>query len=277
MRMESTCGRGGFTAVLKKWETFRRSRNSETPVIRYDQYRLSAGQWIFAIGKGEIVCGILTFTFYRSFLVFLVMSPIAWFYPIYEKRRLKHQRLLILGSQFKESMVVLAGALSAGYSVENALVASRGELVLLYGEDSLIVKEYSYMIQQMRMNRSVEWLFQEFAERSGLEDIQSFAEVLTAAKRSGGDLSGIMRHTAEVIRDKMQVKEEIRTMTAARQFEQKIMNLIPFFIVFYVDISSPGFFRQMYETWMGRCLMSLCLVLYLISFFLSRKILNIEV
>ena len=208
---------------------------------------------------------------------FLIMLPMGLAYPIYEKRRRKDQRLLVLASEFKESMVVLAGALSAGYSVENALVASRGELVLLYGEQSLIVREYSYIIQQMRTNRPVERLFQEFADRSGLEDVQSFAEIFVVAKRSGGDLSGIMRHTAEVIRDKMQVKEEIRTMTASRQFEQKIMNLIPFFIVFYVELSSPGFFHQMYETLAGRCLMSICLALYLTACFLSGKILNIEV
>lgn len=205
------------------------------------------------------------------------MLPAGVLCPFYEKKRMKERRLQILAVQFKESMVVLAGALSAGYSVENALIASCGELGLLYGTESLIVQEYSYIIQQMRTNRSVERLFQEFAERSGLEDIQSFAEVFIVAKRSGGDLSGIMRHTAEVLRDKMQVREEIRTMTASRQFEQKIMNLIPFFIVFYVELSSPGFFNQMYQTWMGRVLMSVCLVAYLISYFLSAKILNIEV
>lgn len=41
-----------------------------------------------------------------------------------------------------------------------------------------------------------------------------------------------MRHTAEVIRDKMQVKEEIITLTTSRQFEQKIMNMIPFLSLF---------------------------------------------
>lgn len=229
------------------------------------------------MGKGLGICGLLAFAFYRSLTVFLFMMPAGLACPLYEKRRLRDQRLLKLASEFKESMVVMAGALSAGYSVENALVASCGELVLLYGEESLIAGEYSYLIHQMRTNRSVERLLQEFGERSGLEDIQSFAEIFAVAKRSGGDLSGIMRHTAEVIRDKMQVKEEIRTMTASRRFEQRIMNFIPFFIVFYVELSSPGFFDQMYGTRMGRVLMSGCLFVYLVSFVLSRKILRIEV
>lgn len=107
--------------------------------------------------------------------------------------------------------------------------------------------------------------------------MQNLAEVLGIGKRTGGDLGSIMRHTAEVIRDKMQVKEEIMTLTASRQFEQKIMNLIPFFIVFYVEGTSPGFFDQMYRTGMGRGLMTLCLGLYLTAFWLSERILEIEV
>ena len=86
-----------------------------------------------------------------------------------------------------------------------------------------------------------------------------------------------MRQTAEIIRDKMQVREEILTMTASRQFEQKIMNLIPFFIVFYVESASPGFFGQMYGSSLGRVLMSGCLAVYLISYILAKRILEIEV
>ena len=75
---------------------------------------------------------------------------------------------------------------------------------MLYGEDGLITREFSYMIAQLKTNRTVEEVLNDFAERSGLEDVKNFSEVFSVAKRSGGDLSGIMRHTAEVIRDKMQ-------------------------------------------------------------------------
>lgn len=173
--------------------------------------------------------------------------------------------------------MILATSFGAGYSIENALAAATRELTLLYGEQGLITREFAYIVQQLATNRPAEQLLAELADRSGLEDIRNFAEVFSVAKRSGGNLSAIMRHTAEVIRDKMQVKEEIATLTAAKQFEQKIMNLIPFFVIFYVDFSSPGFFAQMYQTGLGRILMTGCLVVYLTAWILAKKILEIEV
>lgn len=223
------------------------------------------------------MCGLLAYTFYRNMMAFYLMLPLGILSPVYESRRLKEKRLLLLAQQFKESMVILASSLSAGFSLENALAVSREELIMLYGEEGMITREFAGMVQQIRMNRAIEQVLEDFSRRSGLEDVQNFSEVFSVAKRSGGDLSGIMRHTAEVIRDKMQVKEEIRTLTASRQFEQRIMNLIPFFIVFYVEGSSPGFFDQMYGTGMGRLLMTGCLITYLISFLMARRIQAIEV
>lgn len=254
------------------------SISSGTQVIRYDCYRLKPWELLIGTAKGIAVSGLLAYTFYRSWRVFLWMVPAGLLGGVYteQKQRMK-RRYQELAVQFKESMMILASSLSAGYSVENALITGAEELAVLYGREGMMTKEFSWMAQQIRMNRPVEPLLEDFAVRSGMEDVRSFAEVFSAAKRSSGDLGTIMRHTAEVIRDKMQVREEIATLTAARRFEQKIMNLIPFFIVFYVDHASPGFFDQMYGTELGRLLMSGCLGLYLVSYGLSKKILAIEI
>ncbi len=262
---------------LKKPVNSRQSENSGQQAINYDRYRLNMREFIFGLGKGSVVCAVLAFTFYRSLRIFLWMLPLAFIGPVMERKRLLEKRKKELAGQFKESMMVLASSLSAGYSIENALAASVEELSMLYGREGMIVQEFAFMVQQIRTNRSVERVLEDFARRSGLEDVQNFAEVFSVAKRSSGDLGCIMRHTAEIIRDKMQVREEILTMTASRQFEQKIMNLIPFFIVFYVESASPGFFGQMYGSSLGRVLMSGCLAVYLISYILAKRILEIEV
>ena len=193
-----------------------------------------------------------------------------------KKKEHKEKRLEQLNLEFKEGILLLSSFLSAGYSVENAFASSARELAILYGEDGLISKEFRHIESQIRMNRSVEQALSEFAGRSGLDDVKNFAEVFAAAKRSGGELVSIISHTADVIRDKVQVRQEILTMTASKQFEQKIMNMIPFFIVLYIDMTSPGFFHIMYTTGIGRILMTICMALYVAAFFIAKRIMKIE-
>lgn len=246
--------------------------------MRYDQYRMNGKELLAGAAKGVTGSALFAYTFYRSSQVFFWMLPIGIAAGcIMERRRLLEKRFRDLSMQFKESMMILAASLSAGYSVENALAAGVDELMVLYGKDGLITREFIFMVQQIRMNIPVEKVLGDFADRSGLEDVRNFAEVFSVAKRSSGDLGNIMRHTAEVIRDKMQVKEEIITLTASRQFEQKIMNMIPFLLVFYIEGSSPGFFDQMYGTSLGRILMSGCLLVYLVAYGMAKKILSIEI
>lgn len=259
------------------WGNLSGRKNSGPQAVNYENYVLSMKEILFYSAQGSGVCALVTYTFYRSWLVFFILLPLGLFYPLLHRKVLKEKRIFRLNQEFKEGILILAANLSAGYSIENALANSSQELDMLYGKEGMINGEFLGMSRQIQMNRTVEQVFFEFAQRSGLEDVRNFAQVFKAAKRSGGDLVGIINHTAGIIRDKNQVAEEIANMTAAKKLEQKVMNFIPFFLIFYIDQASPGFFEMMYETAVGRILMTVCLGVYGIAFWLSKRVLDIPV
>ena len=257
--------------------TFKTPKNSKPQALRYDIYVMTPVQWCLYGSQGLALSGVFAYVFYRSFIVFLMLIPFGILYPVLKRKELKEKRLQQLNVEFKEGISLLSSFLSAGYSVENAFSSSVRELMLLFGEDGLITIEFKHIENQIKINRSVEQALMEFASRSGLDDVKNFAEVFVAAKRSGGELVSIISHTANIIRDKVSVRQEILTMSASKQFEQKVMNMIPFFIVIYIDLTSPGFFQVMYTTAIGRIVMTVCMVLYVLAFFISRKIMSIEI
>lgn len=232
---------------------------------------------LLALGQGCLAAGAAAYTFYRSWIAFGIFMVPAFMYPWFYERIWREKQRRKLEIQFKESIQIMAGALNAGYSAENAIAVSCKELEQLYDPREIIVREFKSMAEQMKLNRPVEEVIQELADRSGLGEIQRFAQIFRIAKRSGGRLAPIISHTVSIMEDQSQVKEEIRTMTASVQFEQKVMNVIPFLMIFYIDLSSPGFFQAMYETAAGRLIMTACLLLYLLSCYLSSKILDIEI
>ena len=243
----------------------------------YSSYRLSAKEWLLYGALGTAVCALAAYTFYRSIIAFVMLLPLGLAYPLWKRKDLKEERLRRLTLQFKEGILVLASFLSAGYSLENGLSMSVKELEELCGADAMITEEFRQLVSGVKMNRPVELMLAQLGERSGIQDVDNFAQVFTAARRSGGELVEIIGYTAGIIRDKVQVQEEIHTMTAARVFEQKIMNGIPFAIILYIDVTSPGFFHMMYTTWAGRAVMTVCLFLYGAAVILAGYILKIEV
>ena len=227
---------------------------------------------------GAAVSALASYTFYRSLIISALLVPVSFvLYPGFRREALRKKREWELILQFREAIWIISGFLSAGLSVENAFSSAVPELERLFGRKAMIVREFETIVRGISLNKPVEGMLNDFAFRSGVGDIRSFAEVFSIAKRSGGSLKDIIERTGSIIRDKTAVTEEIKNMTAAKRYEQSLMNILPFLIILYIDLTSDGFLDVMYETMTGRLIMTVCLILIGISCLISGKILNISV
>lgn len=194
-----------------------------------------------------------------------------------KKTELAKKRRRQLTIQFKDLILSFSNSLKAGYSLENGFLQGYQDLCFLYEKDALILKECETIRVQLKNNLPLENLFMDFAKRSGCSDILDFTNVFATAKRTGGDLNKIIRNTAQIISDKIEVREEIALALASKQMEQSIMNLIPIAILLYIRTTSPGYFDALYKNIAGICIMTVCLCLYGAAFLYSQKIMEIEV
>lgn len=205
------------------------------------------------------------------------MSPLIYFYIKSRRRSLIKERKWKLNLEFKDGILALSAALEAGYSAENAIEEARKDLMHIYLEGAMIMQEFTYMSNQLRMNVTVEKVLEDFAVRSQVEDILSFSEVFTTAKRTGGDLINVIKLTGNIINDKIEVKREIITLITAKRMEANLMKGIPLFILIYLSLSSPGFLDPLYHNAFGIIVMTVLLILYLAAYLIIEHIVAIEV
>ena len=179
--------------------------------------------------------------------------------------------------QFRDMIQDMASALNSGYSAENALREAQKEMKLLYTPEEPISREMEMMVRQMRLQVPLEQVLEEFAARVELEDVENFAAVFSAAKRSGGDMIGIIQNTAGQIGDKIEVRREIDTILAAKKYEFKVMSWIPYGIILYLILSFPEFTACLYGNLAGTGVMTVCLLVYTGACALGERLVNIEV
>ncbi len=227
--------------------------------------------------QGFLILIVFCYVFYKSFWPVLPGLPFIFVYLRKTKLRLKKQQDEKILAQFKDSITVLSGMLRSGYSVENAMKKVIKEMEDMWGIDSEIVREYRVMVSKMSINKTVEEVWKEFGKRSELDEIESFAQIFSVVKRSGGELSEVIHLAVMQIQEKSMTEEQIRVQISSRKYEQKIMNAVPIFILLYVGFSSPDLLAPMYETLIGRVIMSICLVIYITAGILAEHIADIEV
>ena len=168
-------------------------------------------------------------------------------------------------------------ALNTGYSVENAFYETQKELKIQYPEEARISRELLLITRKLRMHIPVEQVLEEFAERVPSEDVKSFVTVFVTAKKSGGDMIGIIRNTTSQIGDKIEVKREIDTLLAAKKYEFQIMSMVPYGIIAYMSLSFSDFMEELYGNVTGIGVMTLCLGIYVGAYYLGVRLLRIDV
>lgn len=244
---------------------------------KYEIYRFSGKEMLSCILSGAGLLLLIGYIFYNNLWISLLAVPMLPIFVKYWKKSRKRKLLFDLNMQFKEGLTALSGSLHTGYVIENAFLEACQEVEALYGKDCFMAKEFSYMLHQMKVNMTAEEVLEDFGKRSGLEDARNFADIFSIAKRSSGGLAGIMESTAEVIGEKIETQREIETLIQAKRFEQKLMNIVPALMILYMRAANAEFMEVLYETWMGRVIMTVCLIVYAAAFLIAEKIVDIKV
>ncbi len=226
---------------------------------------------------GIIKAYIILYLFYKSFLISVFLATLyGVIYIRIDRKKRKEEWKWKMNLEFREVLTGISAALNAGYSIENAFQSIGDDLVLLYGEKSVMADEIKMINSKIQLNQPIEKVLMEFAEYTEIEDIYNFAEVFQTAKKTGGNLILVARATADKISSKIEVSREIKTMIAGKQMEGRIMNIVPPAIIVYFWISSPGMLDNLY-TIGARPVTTVFLIMYLAALKWSERIGDISV
>ena len=253
-------------------------KKSIDTLIDYNVYEMTMAEKIKWSLIGMAVVFACSYVFYDSVLWSLAASSIGLLYPRIKKKdiiKTRKQKLLL---QFKEALYIISSSLSAGKSVENAFIDAYNDLKTIfdYGKEGYILNELIYINRRIKLNQTIEDALNDFAKRSGLEDVTTFANVFCSCKSTGGNLKEVTEITSNIIGEKIGIEQDIETQISGKKFEANILVLIPFIIIIFIRISAPSFIMALYNL-AGRLVSTFALLLILLSRLWSNKIINIEV
>ena len=219
----------------------------------------------------------VAYLFYKSIWGMLVAVAVVPFWVKLCKKEEADKRRATMLLEFKEYMMLIVASLQTGYSLERAIKQSELELKKLYSTGSVLLPYVHVMNQKIAMNVQLEKAFMEFATAVDLEEAINLADIISFAKRSGGDYGKNIRETAIKIEENLAIKQEIETITTEKRLELKVMCVMPMGILAYITLTSHSFIAPLYGNAIGIILMTVCLVAYGFLIMLGRRIIEINV
>ncbi len=197
------------------------------------------------------------------------------FLPIRTKQIItKKQSVLKL--QFRDMLESLTTSLGAGKNVTDSFKTIYDDLKVQYEEDAYILKELEIIISGMANNIDVEDILEDFGRRSGIGDIESFANVFRICYRKGGNIKDTIRSTHEILSDKMEIAEDIETVVTGSKNEQNIMVVMPILLIGMIKLMSEDFANN-FTTPTGIISTTIAIGMFVASYFIGKAVLNIKV
>ncbi|MGN0393767.1 MAG: type II secretion system F family protein [Coprococcus sp.] len=265
----------------------------QIPVMNYKVYHMSVAETIVTFLVAFVIGAAVAYLFYGglfkdeygnatmatwiSNIVFMVVVGIIagkMFIPIRTKSIIvKNQSQL--KEQFRSMLESVNTSLGAGNNAIDSFESAYRDLKVQYDESAFILQELNVLLIANRNNIDIETMLLDFGERSGIDDIRSFANVYDICYRKGGNLRDVINNTHAILSDKMSIMEDIETMVASNKMEQNMMVVMPIALIGVIKMMSPDF-GDNYTTAAGVIATTLGIICFVAAYYIGRKILDIK-
>lgn len=215
-------------------------------------------------------------TYIANTVIFLAVGFIAkkFIFEAYCNNRLK-KRANLLKNQFRDLLSTLTSSLAAGSNIRKAFESAEKDMLSQYGENSFIYNEVQEINNALKSNISIESMLASFADRSGNEDIQNFANIFSICYQKGGDMKTVMQKTYDSISVKMSIADEITTKLTSNKLQHNVMSLMPIAIVLMLKLTNPSLANN-FTTPLGIIANTIAIGIFVFAYKFGQKITDIK-
>lgn len=222
----------------------------------------------FGAGVGGLVLGwALTGNLLAGVLFMFVAGAVPYLLLINKIAR----RQAAFAEQLPDTLQLMAGALKAGYGLLQAIDTVEKE------SGDPIASEFRRVLTEARLGLSIEDSLDAMAERLGSEDFKWVVVAINIQRTVGGNLAELLETVAHTLRQREQVRRQIKALSAEGRLSGIILVALPFFLVGYMLVVSPGYLLPLFTNPVGQMMILVGLLLMGAGIFWIRNLVKIEV
>lgn len=244
-----------------KWSKLLIQANSE----------LSTGEFLFfrLLSLAVFVLAGYLLDLYPLFLI--PIGILGYWVPVFHLKKKLEKRINRCSHQLAEALGTMANSMRAGFSFMQAMKLISEEF------DEPIGSEFEKTLVDINYGIPVEEAFLRLLDRLPDRELEMAVKAMLIQRASGGNLAVLLETIQETVIGRIQIKDEVRTLTAQGKLSSWIITGLPVFIAIYLKVVNPSFTNLMYEHPLGIIMLSVGAIGIIIGWVFIRKIIRIEV
>lgn len=181
------------------------------------------------------------------------------------------RRQAAFAEQLPDVLQLVAGALQSGFSLPQAL-----DTVIREGSQPA-AGEFSRALAETRIGGELEVAMNRVADRMNSIDLRWTVMAIGIQRQVGGNLVEVLRNTVDTMRERAQMRRQVRALSAEGRLSAYILVALPLLMAGYMFLVRRDYISALYTTAPGLTMLIGSVVLIVVGSIWMRNIVRLEV
>ena len=180
------------------------------------------------------------------------------------------RRRAAFADQLDDSLQLLAGNLRAGHSLLRAM-----DTVSREAEVPTSV-EFGRVINETRVGRALGECLDDTAARMASQDFTWVAQAIAIHREVGGDLAEVLDSVSNTIRERNQIRRQVKALSAEGRMSGYVLMLLPIGITGFLMLSNPTYLTKLTQSLIGWGLIVNAVLMMVVGGLWLRKVVSFK-
>jgi tight adherence protein B len=150
------------------------------------------------------------------------------------------------------------------------------EIVVEEG-DAPLADELARVVAETKVGRPLIESLESMAQRIGSRDVDWTVEAISIQQRTGGKLADTLRVLADFMRARIEVRAEVRALSAEARLSGKVLTALPIVIGGFFFAFRRAYFEPLLASGMGRAMLMAGVAGIVVGSLWMRRLVRVEV
>lgn len=198
------------------------------------------------------------------------LAAVGAFLPILFIKIKKGKRIKAFEGQLGDTLIMICNGLKSGFSFQQTMENVANDMPPPIGI------EFGRVCNEIRYGATMEEALNNMVERVKSPDLMLVVSAVLIQRTTGGNLSEILTTISQTIKERIQIKGEISSITAQGRMSGMIIGALPICIAAVLMVVNPDYMSTFFTTTAGKIMLAVSAVMEIIGFFAIRKVVTIE-
>ncbi len=181
-----------------------------------------------------------------------------------DKRRGKFE------AQLTDTIQMLIGGLRVGHSIMRSIEAAASEA------DAPTSEELTRIVNETRIGMDAQLALDECSKRMDSEDFRWIGQAIQINREVGGDLAGVLEQVAGTIRERSEIKGQVRALSGEGKMSAYILMAMPVVVAIMISFINPGYTDVFFTEFLGIVMLVASLIMFAVGGFWMSRIIKIK-